>query len=215
VPGMAEPEPSRALPDLRASDAERERAAEVLRMAGGAGRLTVEELEERLAAVYAARTHGELERLLADVAPAGDRSAGLRVTRGEEGTRWIVSIMGGSDRKGHWRVGRRCTVVNLLGGSDLHFNDAELADDVVELRVISLMGGSEIWIPEDVRVEVSEFAFMGGNDVKPSKTPPAPDAPLVRLRLFSVMGGTDIHRGRKPSRKERRRERERRKELDR
>jgi hypothetical protein len=41
---MSEPRP----PELRASDAERERTADQLRYAAGEGRLTVEELDERL-----------------------------------------------------------------------------------------------------------------------------------------------------------------------
>ncbi|HTB56138.1 MAG TPA: DUF1707 domain-containing protein, partial [Trebonia sp.] len=53
-----------AVPDkgsLRASDADRERVAEVIRQAAGDGRLTMEELDERLDAVYAAKTYAELE----------------------------------------------------------------------------------------------------------------------------------------------------------
>ena len=57
----------RPLPDLRASDADRERAATLLGRAASDGRLDVDELEERLQLAYASRTHGELERLLADV----------------------------------------------------------------------------------------------------------------------------------------------------
>jgi DUF1707 SHOCT-like domain len=52
--------------DLRASDADREAAADVLRAQCAAGRLDVSELEERLSAALAARTLGEIERLLAD-----------------------------------------------------------------------------------------------------------------------------------------------------
>jgi DUF1707 SHOCT-like domain len=54
-------------PALRASDADRERVARILGEHGAAGRLTPEELEERLDAAYAARTHGELDRLLHDL----------------------------------------------------------------------------------------------------------------------------------------------------
>ena len=58
------------VPDLRASDADRERAVLTLGRAAGEGRLDVDELEERLQAAYAARTHGALELLLADVGGA-------------------------------------------------------------------------------------------------------------------------------------------------
>ena len=52
--------------DLRASDADREAVADILRAQCAAGRLDVSELEERLSAALAARTLGELDRLLAD-----------------------------------------------------------------------------------------------------------------------------------------------------
>ena len=58
-------------PDLRASDAEREHHAELLREHAAQGRLTVDELDERLDRVYAARTVGELSPVVADLpAPA-------------------------------------------------------------------------------------------------------------------------------------------------
>jgi hypothetical protein len=60
-------------PALRASDAERERAATLLRDHAAAGRLTPEELDERLDVAYAARTVGELEALAHDLpSDAGD-----------------------------------------------------------------------------------------------------------------------------------------------
>jgi DUF1707 SHOCT-like domain len=193
-------------PDVRASDAERERTADQLRHAAGEGRLTVDELDERLGAAYAARTRGELERLVADVAaPVVTGDAGVTVRRdGDEGTRHLISIMGGTDRKGWWRVGRRCLSVNVMGGSDLDLNDAELADDVVELTVVSVMGGADIHVPDGLNVEVSDFAFMGGNDVVLGNPRPTPGGPTLRLKLISVMGGTDVRRGRKLSRRERR-----------
>jgi hypothetical protein len=54
-------------PSLRASDADREQVAERLRHATAEGRLGEDELEERLAALYAARTYGELDALLVDI----------------------------------------------------------------------------------------------------------------------------------------------------
>jgi hypothetical protein len=54
----------------RASDAEREAVADQLRTAAGDGRLDPDELEERLAAAYSARTTGELVPLTADLPAA-------------------------------------------------------------------------------------------------------------------------------------------------
>jgi hypothetical protein len=60
--------------ELRASDADRERVAERLRAAAGEGRLTAEELEERLERALTARTEGELVPLVADL-PSAPASA--------------------------------------------------------------------------------------------------------------------------------------------
>ena len=57
--------------NLRVSDAEREHAAEVLRRAAGDGRITFEELDDRLTAAYAARTYGELAAITEDLPEAG------------------------------------------------------------------------------------------------------------------------------------------------
>src|SRR4051812_49284367 len=52
---------------MRASDHEREAAVALLRAAAAEGRLEVEELDERTAAAYAAKTRGELEALTEDL----------------------------------------------------------------------------------------------------------------------------------------------------
>jgi Domain of unknown function (DUF1707) len=51
----------------RVSDADREAVADRLRTAAGDGRLDPDELEERVAAAYAARTRGDLLPLTADL----------------------------------------------------------------------------------------------------------------------------------------------------
>lgn len=213
--------PSDALPDLRASDAEREQAAEVLRVAASEGRLDVEELEDRLGSVYSVRTRIELDRLIADVNPTrlehgqpvtapGQRS-GLTVREGAGGDRWVVSIMSGHERTGRWRVGARCTVVNFWGGSEIDLNDAELAEREVQLNVYAIMGGAEIRVPHGVEVQISNIALMGGNDVKLEDEVTPAHGPVIHIRLVSIMGGTAVKRGRKLSKRERQEQKELRK----
>jgi uncharacterized protein DUF1707 len=209
------------LPELRASDSDRERTVEVLRHAASDGQLTVDELEERVSAAYAARTRRELEPLIADVtqaAPApAEPGSGLTVKEGPGGTRWLIAVMGGHDRRGWWRVAPVCTVVNVMGGSDIDLNDAELSERVTQLNVYSLMGGGDVHVPHGVKVQVSNFALMGGNDVELGNEVAPAGAPAIRIRLVSIMGGTSVHRGRKLSKAERRelREAERQRELER
>jgi hypothetical protein len=197
------------LPELRASDAERERTADVLRQAAAEGRLEVDELEERLHTAYAARTHKELERLTADVVAPGaaGQPSRMPVRRGE-GAKWLISVLSGHDRKGRWLVGPRLHVINVLGGSDLDLNEAELAGDRVEMTVFALLGGASIRVPDGLNLEVSDFGLLGGNSVQVGDERPDPGGPTLHLRLISILGGSDVERGPKLSRKERRRQRE-------
>ena len=70
--GMSQPS------DLRASDADRERAVARLRRHAADGRLTRDELDERCASAYAARTLGELAALVSDLPGGLERVADPR-----------------------------------------------------------------------------------------------------------------------------------------
>ncbi|SOD95644.1 DUF1707 SHOCT-like domain-containing protein [Blastococcus haudaquaticus] len=58
-------------PHLRAADADRAAVATVLGQHMSAGRLTVDEYDDRLSRVYGAKTYGELEEITADLPPTG------------------------------------------------------------------------------------------------------------------------------------------------
>jgi hypothetical protein len=212
------PQDPPALPELRAADADREHAAELLRHAAGEGRLTVEELDERLHQAFESRTRGELEALLADVVPRRDEHARpfgapagrMPVRTGDGGSRWLVAVMGACDRRGRWRLAPRATNINIWGGSDLDLNDAELSAPRTVLRVITIMGGADIRVPDGLNVEVSELALMGGNDIRLGDGVPDPGGPVLHVKLFTLMGGADVRRGRRLTKAQRREKRRRR-----
>jgi hypothetical protein len=195
-----------ALPELRASDADRERTADLLRHAAGEGRLTIEELDERLSATYETRTQRELDRLTADIIVPDEAArvgARMPVRPGAGGSEWVVSVMSGHDRKGRWRVGRHLKVIDVMGGSNVDLNDAELSEKDTRITVVAIMGGSEIRVPDGVNVTVSDFALMGGNDAKIGEHTPDPGGPTIHINMISIMGGSSVRRGRKLSRAER------------
>jgi hypothetical protein len=182
----------------RASDAEREAVVTRLRDAAGEGRLTVEELAERIDAAYAAKTHAELEPLTADLpAAAAHPAAGPPVAPRAPGAERpapsvVLGILGGGSRRGRWRVPERMTVVNVLGGADLDLREATLAAPEVEITVYSILGGSDVIVPEGVHVELDGFALLGANELKLSGPAAPPGAPVVRVRAWSLLGGTDV-----------------------
>jgi hypothetical protein len=70
---------------MRASDVEREQVVALLRNAATEGRLDMDELDERTASAYAAKTRGELTELLIDIPaahlPARQPSGGLKLPK--------------------------------------------------------------------------------------------------------------------------------------
>src|SRR5579863_10105779 len=70
---MADSEPGSevARNELRASHDDRDRVVELLRVSAGDGRLTADELDERLELAMTARTYGELAKLVTDLPAAG------------------------------------------------------------------------------------------------------------------------------------------------
>jgi hypothetical protein len=180
---------------LRASDADRDRAASVLNEALAEGRLTAEEHSERLDSIYAAKTQADLMPLLDDLpVPAGalEAAPGTVAERSYHGGP-IVAIFGGAVRKGRWRVPPSSTVVTVFGGADLDLRDAILPGREITIKAISVFGGMSITIPPEMRVVDSGVAIFGGRDA--SAEPPesdAPDAPVLRLQGACVFGGISV-----------------------
>jgi Domain of unknown function (DUF1707) len=170
---------------LRVSDADRERTVAVLGEHHAAGRLTYEEFVERMDSAYEARTRVELDRLTADLP-----SASAPPPERERKRRWVVSIMGGANRTEE--IADEHVVLDVMGGSDLDLRHARFPTGEARVTAIAIMGGSEIWVPEGARVELTGFALMGGND---NRVPPGGDGPLVRVRAWSLMGGIDVRSG--------------------
>jgi hypothetical protein len=175
---------------VRASDAERDEVIDRLRTAGAEGRLTLEELGERVGAAQEARTGTELATLTADLpAPAREHAAPAGP---EAPRRWLFALIGGADRKGRWRVPRRLTSVTLIGGPDLDLREATLEGPDAEFTLFTLIGGADVIVPPGIAVEMSGFTLLGGDDIKLDGPPPPPGAPTVRIRSFCLIGGTDV-----------------------
>ena len=184
-------------PELRVSDADREAAVVRLREAGGEGRLTLEELAERVERADGARTRGELDALTADLPDVPSARAYPDAPTKER--RWVVAIMGGEERKGRWRPARRTNALSIMGGVDIDLREAELADGA-EILATAVMGAVTITVPPGVSVEMSGFALMGGNAGPDDKSLPLPDAPVVHVRAYSLMGGVVVERKKARSR---------------
>ena len=109
-----------------------------------------------------------------------------------------MAIMGGEERKGRWRPARRTNALSIMGGVDIDLREAELADGA-EILATAVMGAVTITVPPGVSVEMSGFALMGGNTGPNDKSLPLPDAPVVHVRAYSLMGGVVVERKKRRS----------------
>jgi hypothetical protein len=186
---------------LRAADADRDRAAEMLRRAAAEGRITFDELDERIGQAYAAKTFADLEALTGDLpgpgvgppVPARPRYQPPEVPAGTPASPFSLAIMSGAKRAGPWIVPPAYTAVAVMGGVELDLRHARFAEAEVTIRAFCLMGGVSITVPEDMTVDVSGIGFMGGFDHRASG-PGAPGAPHLRVVGFAMMGGVDVKR---------------------
>lgn len=183
---------------LRVSDADRERAADILRESAGEGRLTLEELDQRLDQTYAAKTYAELESVTRDLPATGLAAPGApgfpadRFGGTPSGT-ISVACMGGARRSGPWVVPNRYTAVAFMGGVYLDLRQARFSEPAATIVAFAWMGGVTIIVPEDIEVDVSGIGFMGGFDHRASG-PGVPGAPHVKVTGFAFMGGVEVRR---------------------
>jgi len=194
-----------AVPDrgsMRASDADRERVANIVREAAGDGRLTMEELDERLDAVYTAKTYAELEPITRDLpatgtahAPVPAQSSAVQESRigGVASSEGAFAILGGFSRKGDWVVPKDFTAFAFMAGGEIDLREARFAEPVVTIHVVAIMAGIEITVPEDVTVRVTGIGIMGGFDHGASATGAA-GGPTIIINGVALMGGVEVRR---------------------
>lgn len=220
LPEPADKDPVSQALRMRASDADRERVAGVLRDAFADGRLSPVEHEERLAEVYAATTYGDLVPVLHDLpvppgtlsvpmgggagivsvsgsplaAGAGEQVAVVLapdlVARGETSA---TAVFGGFERNGRWILAPKLNATCIFGGGAFDLTQAVLTSQETEIQVICLFGGLDVTVPEGIAVRVETAAIFGGSDAPASGDTPA-GAPLLRITGVVIFGGVSVKR---------------------
>ncbi|MDX3225862.1 DUF1707 domain-containing protein [Streptomyces sp. ME19-01-6] len=192
--------------ELRASDADRDGIADILREALAEGRLDPEEHAERIDAVYRAKTVGELEPLVRDLpavarggraaAPApGSGGLGRQGPRALPASDNLTAVFGGAVRKGRWRVRRTTNAFALFGGVEIDLTEALFEHREIVIKVCAIFGGVEIKVPENVTVSGDGAGIFGGFDIKTYEAPD-PEAPAIEVRGFAFFGGAEVKRKR-------------------
>ncbi|QVQ54938.1 DUF1707 and DUF2154 domain-containing protein [Spiractinospora alimapuensis] len=187
---------------VRASDADRDQVAAVLADALAEGRLTPVEHSERMDAVYAAKTIGDLAPITRDLPAAGQgmparegtfsSPEALDLAQDSQGRENIVAAFGGAQRTGRWLVEPRTNVSLVCGGADLDFRDAVLSQREVTIQCAILFGGLSMTVPPGVRVVNRTTAIMGGTTLNGTDAVTDPRAPTVMLTGTCLFGGITV-----------------------
>lgn len=199
---MSTPEPSDVGPiaggHLPATAADQQLVIDLLDGAVAEGRLLPQEYDERARAARAAATFDDLAPLTRDLVPATPVTpttwpapgTAVAETADADSSDLILTVFGGTSRRGRWRAKRRIGVLNLFGGTDLDFRDAAMDAPASVVNVFCLFGGVDVTVPDGYQVENNVVAVFGGSGMKVS--PPQPGAPTVVVRGFVGFGGVDV-----------------------
>jgi hypothetical protein len=195
--------PAAAPAELRASDADRERIAQILADALAEGRLTTDEHAERLDSLYAVKTVGELDVLVRDLpapggphtaaAPAPALPAAASAATGYAGpVETVVAVCSSAARKGRWRPGAHTRAVSVMGDVTIDLTEAVFEQQVTEINVTSVLGNVEVLVPENVTLRGYGSGVLGNFEVRgEGRSAPDPQAPVVIVRGFALLGNIE------------------------
>ncbi|GAB2443430.1 DUF1707 SHOCT-like domain-containing protein [Streptomyces incanus] len=184
--------------ELRVSDADRDRVADLLREALAEGRLSPEEHAERVEGVLAAKTAGELEVFVRDLPGAHQRraapaSAPSRPTAGAipmDPDDNVVAVFSAATRKGRWRAGRRIHVYAVFGNVEIDLSEAIFEHQQVMIKAFAVFGNVEVRVPENVSLRGIGGGVLGNFEVA-SLDSEDPEAPVVYVDGWAVLSNVE------------------------
>ncbi|WP_393078741.1 DUF1707 domain-containing protein [Streptomyces sp. LN704] len=186
--------------ELRASDADRDRIADILREALAEGRLTADEHAERVEGVLATKTVGELDQFVRDLPAAHAAGATPAYTTAPNRPRLgaipaeadenVVAVFSTAMRKGRWRAGRRLHVYAVFGSVEIDLSEAIFEYQQVAIKAISVFGNVEIRVPENVSLRSSGGGVLGNFEADTLDSGD-PDAPVVYVEGLAILGNVE------------------------
>ena len=171
--------------ELRASHDDRDRVVELLRVAAGDGRLTVEELDERLELAMTARTYGELARLVSDLPDSPD-VAGAAAPRVKDVVR-LNCRSGQTLKDGRWVVPQRMELKVTSGHIKLDFTQAVITHPSLQIDADVRSGHVILITKPGIVVDTDDVAVRSGH-VK-VRAPWGSDVPeVLRIDVAGTVG---------------------------
>jgi hypothetical protein len=174
VSPVGRPAETPAPAELRASHSDRDHVVEALRVAAGDGRLTAEELDERLEAALTARTYSELAVLTADLPALGSQPGSAALPEPKDLVR-IDCGSGTASRDGQWVVPQRMEVRVTSGAVKLDLTRAIITSPTLVIDAEVRSGTLTLITRPGIVVDTDDVAVRSGT----VKTRPQPQAPVI------------------------------------
>ena len=190
-------QPSQPPRGIRISDADREGAAARLHQALAEGRISLTELEERLAVVYAAKYEADLRPPLADLpgpeVPVG--SAGALAPPPPDVPPVVLRAgMSTIKRSGAWDVPPRLRLQSAMGSVILDFCDTTIRHAVVDIEVDLGAGSARLLVPDESTANVDGVVASMGTVKSSVPSVQRPGVPHFVVHGRAGMGSVTVRR---------------------
>ncbi|MFG2078258.1 DUF1707 SHOCT-like domain-containing protein [Nonomuraea maritima] len=174
-------------PDLRASDADRDRVAAVLGEALATGRLTSVEHADRLEQAYTAKTVGELVPITHDLPDVARSDVPAAVEQ-----QAISAAFSKIVRKGRWVASRRTRLSARFGALVVDLSDAVLPGREITVETDAWFSKVIVRVPADAHVVDEGGSVFGKRNVTAGS---GADGPLIRVTGTSMFSKVIVTRG--------------------
>lgn len=106
----------------------------------------------------------------------------------------VLSLMSGNNQHITSRAWRGGEVTAIMGGAEIHLDDALPVEDGALLQATAIMGAVEIFVPPGWDVDVHATPLLGSVEDKRRHVTTTGDAhpPRLRLDATAIMGGVEL-----------------------
>ncbi|MBT1451284.1 DUF1707 and DUF2154 domain-containing protein [Glaciecola sp. XM2] len=132
--------------------------------------ISSEAFERRLDVVITSTSHQEMMAQVEDLQPSPDDTVKKHkeeafavnyATEGAQATETLINVLGESDRSGVWTVPRELKIYTFLGSSVLDFTNARFSSPHVTIKIVSILGGDKVYVPENINIVSKAFCILG------------------------------------------------------
>jgi hypothetical protein len=103
----------------------------------------------------------------------------------------VNNILAGTDRRINSQEFKGGDVANILGGTKIDLLEAKLAPGDWLLTVSTVLGGVELLVPRDWRIEIHPTSMLGGVDDHTRQNPQSGGSKLI-IKASALLGGIEI-----------------------